>query len=322
MGIVVFVVFFLFLCVGFVVYIPYSFVQRSRQRKDEEYAKRTRQLFSNSYYTTLSEIGARGPNMSTCTFEDSGHNCYLIFCVNTKKKLAYFSTSSGPVKTVPTSKIIGSEIRQNGKTVKENGFENALTGTLIAGHTGAVVGAVLSAEKTRVTRYDLVIRFSDLNDSSFVYHIIRQDTDEDSPIFQRAQRFAERASDLVYAIVEENRSRASQTQPVSAPAAPQISIPAGAATVKKVICPNCESVQPVENKFCSNCGQKLALFAAPPQTAPPELAAPPVPSAPDVVTLVDVDVQTGIGFCPKCRKKQRLSRTYCWNCGQTFAELP
>lgn len=390
------VVFVLAFLGWFIYMIPRSIHAGIQQKKEQELAWQSQSIMKQEFNATLSKIGAYSANMSTCVFEDRA----LIFSVNTKEKIAYFSTSTGIVKTVPTSKIIGSEIRKNGKTVKANGMNEALAGALIGGRTGAVVGAVLAEEQTCVTRYDLVIRLSDIRDSSVVYHIITQDTSENSPTFNRAQRFAERACDIVYAIVNENRAAQRQTEAAPVPSAPRITAqtsnaptitaPEAGATIKKVICPNCESVQPVESRFCSNCGHKLEFSfaqmgaaevittaAAAQETEQEGNSSPASQDLPyavvasglirckkcgrtqssknascwmcgqsfssvkpaieavltegssisaqntnseqaNPVKLIDVDVQSGIGFCPKCMKKQKLGLEKCSNCGQPF----
>ena len=69
---------------------------------------------------------------------------------------------------------------------------------------------------------------------------------------------------------------------------------------RRARCPGCGAVQPIEARFCSNCGRRM------PEDAPAPIEAD------------DEDGQ----YCPECGAMRRDDADFCAVCGHSFAEAP
>lgn len=127
------------------------------------------------------------------------------FVIDESHEMVYCANASGELLGIPFSSIIGCEIIQD--SVITGGVGRAVVGGVIAGGSGAIVGATTA--KTKVSSYKVVLYLSNLSKPELSFQLIDYAIGKDNDIFQRAQEFSEKINASVKAIIAINEEKSS-----------------------------------------------------------------------------------------------------------------
>ena len=127
-------------------------------------------------------------------------NIFINFVVDDVGRAIYVSTDTFHYHCIPFSKIIGSETIINNQTANE--VKRAIVGGVLAGETGAMVGAVTAKDKIRT--FQIVIYTNDVSEPEFTITLINKIVTQNSDSYNRAVVFAQKVNATIKAIIYQN----------------------------------------------------------------------------------------------------------------------
>lgn len=103
----------------------------------------------------------------------------------TSKQIAICDYTTGSLKIIPFQNLIECEIIEDNETVLSGGIGRAIAGGIIAGGTGAIVGAVTRKSKNIVKSLSIRIGTSDINDALIMIPLVT------SPVKKESEQYKE-----------------------------------------------------------------------------------------------------------------------------------
>lgn len=139
------------------------------------------------------------------SYENDISGIYINFIVDNNKKAIYISNGPFSYRCIPFLKIIGFETTINNQIT--GGVKRAIVGGILAGETGAVVGAVTAKDK--IHKFQVVIYTNDISRPEFTITLINEPVNQNADIYKKAEEFAQKMNATIKAIIYQN----SQPQP-------------------------------------------------------------------------------------------------------------
>lgn len=132
--------------------------------------------------------------------------CTVKIDENNKKIAICNVKPTSKVETIEFAKICECEIIEDSNTILKGGIGRALVGGLIAGSTGAIIGANTRNSKNVVNDLHIRILTKDINNSFFIIPVIQSETKKDSFIYKYSIDFANNVYSTIIAIIKSNEN--------------------------------------------------------------------------------------------------------------------
>lgn len=158
-----------------------------------------------------------GKKLADASFKNSksidlGKNAAEEILVDTSgKQIAICNYLTTELKILPFSVLLSCEILEDNAVIMKGGVGRAIVGGVIAGDTGAVVGATTRSSKS-VTR-SLIIKIitSDINSSLVTIPLITQEVNRDSDFYKKMWAIAQEVHSTITSIIQTTNHIANDT---------------------------------------------------------------------------------------------------------------
>jgi len=130
----------------------------------------------------------------------------IEYVIDIENKQILVSDSTPEYLIIPFNEIIGCEIIVDNAIAGSVGIGRAVAGGILAGGSGAVVGALTNNEKI-IKKYHVVIYRNNLQQPRYVFRLINKPTDnqaENNQNRKRADRFSQNVNASIKAIISQN----------------------------------------------------------------------------------------------------------------------
>ncbi len=135
-------------------------------------------------------------------YENSNHSIAADYILCEMDKKIYCSCNSSSYTSIDFNKILGTNvIAIDGKS---NDISNAVTGGIVFGIAGAVIGSQID-KKAKIKSYKLQILLSDPSSSLYTFDLIDDFTEFESIDYIQATEFVSRVSSSINAIIKSNK---------------------------------------------------------------------------------------------------------------------
>ena len=191
-----------------VVLILISAVLNDSQRNDE------RKLHDSSVqqnFIRLNDI--RTSADFSCTITNGAFENRTRFIVDDIHEMIYILETGGRSTAMPYSEVNGCEIIVDSQVT--GGVKRAVVGGILAGDTGAIVGATTA--KQFIMSYKIVIYRNNISSPSTSFVLINQKTALTNQNYKNAVSFAERVNATIKAIMNKPATSARKVEAVSDP---------------------------------------------------------------------------------------------------------
>ena len=136
---------------------------------------------------------------------------YRLIADDIQKKVYIFDkTDTLSVICMPYSEIIGYELLSDSQVIASGGMKRAIVGGLLAGTTGAIIGASTIEQKKTVSSLRAIIYRTSIADPQFEFILIDKDTDVRGIKYTAAIEFATEINAIIKAIISQSSKDASR----------------------------------------------------------------------------------------------------------------
>lgn len=186
----------LIIAVGLVAHFAFD-APKIKEQKSEQQQRETEYITKNDI-TISAEYKYESENYTNDI--DWSNSVYYRYIVDGKHKKIYIFGKIGERIEIPFSEIIGCEMLSDSQTV--GGIKRAIVGGVLAGDTGALVGAMTA--KPHITSYKVVIYRSDIQYPTVEIILIKTKTATKSKDYTSAVDFSQKILASIKAIMYSN----------------------------------------------------------------------------------------------------------------------
>lgn len=150
-----------------------------------------------------------GKNLADISFKSSKRidlgkkNASEEILVDTSgKQIAICDYLKTELKILPFSALLSCEILEDNAVIMKGGVGRAIVGGVIAGSTGAVIGATTRNSKSVAHSLIIKIITSDINDSLVTIPLITEETKRDSDMYKKMWTIAQEVHSTITSIIQ------------------------------------------------------------------------------------------------------------------------
>lgn len=186
----------LIIVVGLVAHFAFD-APKIKEQKNEQRQREAEYITKNNI-TISAEYRYENENYTNDI--DWSNSVYYRYIADGKHKKVYIFGKIGERIEIPFSEIIGCEVLSDSQTV--GGIKRAIVGGVLAGDTGALVGAMTA--KPHITSYKVVIYRSDIQYPTVEIILIKTKTATKSKDYTSAVDFSQKILASIKAIMYSN----------------------------------------------------------------------------------------------------------------------
>lgn len=131
------------------------------------------------------------------------------------KQIAICNYLKPELKVLPFSALLSCEIIENNTVVMKGGIGRAIVGGVIAGKTGAIVGAATRGSQSVTENLSIKIITSDVNESLIIIPLITQETKHDSDFYKKIWAVSQEVHSTLTSIIQTTNNTSEQEDTLS-----------------------------------------------------------------------------------------------------------
>ena len=122
----------------------------------------------------------------------------------TNKRIAFCNIYNNQIKIYNFQDIIDCRVVQDGSAVIKGGLGRAIVGDILAGTTGAVIGAMTGKSKNVINKLQVQVFLQDVLNPIYTLDLITDETKKDSTSYKDATQFADELYATIISIINTN----------------------------------------------------------------------------------------------------------------------